>query len=240
MSAFGGPNIITDGLVLSLDAGNVKSYPGSGTTWYDKSGNGNNGTLTNGPTFSNGSIVFDGVDDYVNLPSSFKFSDSNLTLNVCFKTNTNSNSYQDLIIFSDPLQNNILGLLKNRSGLRNGSVYAVLYENGIGSYITSSLSGDNLVSAGITNYTTVFEKIGGVYNIFLYRNGVLDGSTVVSSLNSYNMNNWTNYFVRIGSGGPTYPEILNGNIYCSYVYNRALTASEVLQNYNATKTRFGL
>ena len=48
MSAFGGPNIITDGLVLSLDAGNVKSYPGTGTTWYDKSGNGNNGTGDDG------------------------------------------------------------------------------------------------------------------------------------------------------------------------------------------------
>ena len=64
MSAFGGPNIITDGLVLNLDAGNIKSYPESGTTWFDKSGNGNDGTLTNGPTFDSGSlgsIVFDGV-----------------------------------------------------------------------------------------------------------------------------------------------------------------------------------
>ena len=65
MAIFGGPNVIDNGLVLSLDAGNVKSYPGSGTIWYDKSGNNNNGTLTNGPTFSGGSIVFDGVDDYV-------------------------------------------------------------------------------------------------------------------------------------------------------------------------------
>lgn len=64
---FTGPNIITDGLVLALDAGNTKSYPGSGTTWNDVSGNGNNGTLINGPTFdtgNGGSVVFDGVDDH--------------------------------------------------------------------------------------------------------------------------------------------------------------------------------
>ena len=62
------PRVVTDGLVLCLDAGNVKSYPGSGTTWTDLSGKGNTGTLTNGPTYSSangGSIVFDGVDDRV-------------------------------------------------------------------------------------------------------------------------------------------------------------------------------
>ena len=60
--------IVTDGLALCLDAANSKSYPGSGSTWTDLSGNGNNATLTNGPTYSSangGSIVFDGVNDYV-------------------------------------------------------------------------------------------------------------------------------------------------------------------------------
>ena len=68
MSAYSGPEIANDGLVLALDAANPRSYPGSGTTWTDLSGNGNNGTLVNVPTYSNangGSIVFDGVDDYV-------------------------------------------------------------------------------------------------------------------------------------------------------------------------------
>ena len=62
------PNIVTDGLVLCLDAANKRSYPGTGTTWTDRSANGNNGTLTNGPTFDSangGSIVFDGTNDYV-------------------------------------------------------------------------------------------------------------------------------------------------------------------------------
>ena len=65
------PSIVTDGLVLCLDAANTKSYPGSGTTWTDISGRGNNGTLTNGPTFSSddgGSIVVDGSNDFILTP----------------------------------------------------------------------------------------------------------------------------------------------------------------------------
>jgi hypothetical protein len=69
MSYNNGPKIVSDGLVLCLDAGNNKSYPSSGTSWSDLSGNNNNGTLTNGPTFTGsfgGGVVFDGVDDTVN------------------------------------------------------------------------------------------------------------------------------------------------------------------------------
>ena len=69
MASFAGPNLNTDKLILCLDAANTNSYPGSGTTWTDMSGKENDGTLTNGPTFSSddmGSIVFDGSNDYVN------------------------------------------------------------------------------------------------------------------------------------------------------------------------------
>ena len=77
------PKIITNGLVLSLDAANNKSYPRSGTTWTDLSGNSNTGTLTNGPSFNDGnqgSIVFDGTDDYVNIPYNSGLIPNNLTL----------------------------------------------------------------------------------------------------------------------------------------------------------------
>jgi hypothetical protein len=79
------PKIVTDGLVLYLDAANPKSYPGTGTAWNDISRGGNNGTLVNGPTFDStngGSIVFDGVNDYginntPNLPT------GNITATIC-------------------------------------------------------------------------------------------------------------------------------------------------------------
>ena len=81
MSVKGGPNTVTSGLVLELDAGNIKSYQSGSTTWFDKSGFANNGTLVNGVGYTssfNGSLVFDGVDDYVNLGNNsiFNFSGS--------------------------------------------------------------------------------------------------------------------------------------------------------------------
>jgi hypothetical protein len=89
------PKIVTDGLVLCLDAANSRSYPGSGTTWFDLSGNGNNGTLANGPTFNannNGSIVFDGTNDYVeitNRNTNLEFQPSQaFTVSTWFKTTT--------------------------------------------------------------------------------------------------------------------------------------------------------
>ena len=92
MAGFAGPNGIVDGLVLALDAGNTKSYPGSGTTWTDLSGNSNTGTLTNGPTYSSdngGYLNFDGTDDYVNCgdKETFKIS-SQLTLEAFFNINS--------------------------------------------------------------------------------------------------------------------------------------------------------
>ena len=87
MGFYRGPNIVKDGLVLHLDAANYKSYPGSGTTWSDLSGNGNNGTLTNGPTFDSGnrgSIVFDGSNDFVYLsnPSSLAFGTGDFSIEI--------------------------------------------------------------------------------------------------------------------------------------------------------------
>ena len=79
--AFGnGPRIVTNGLVLALDAADKNSYPGSGNTWFDVSGNNNHITLTNGPTFSNNSIVFDGVDDFGTIDSNASLTMSQPTL----------------------------------------------------------------------------------------------------------------------------------------------------------------
>jgi len=94
------PKIVTDGLVLALDAGNTKSYPGSGTTWFDRSGNARNGTLTNGPTFSSangGSIVFDGVDDYVSCGNPSIFQINQGTISAWVKTSSPGSDYRGII-----------------------------------------------------------------------------------------------------------------------------------------------
>ena len=97
MSLLHSPKIVTNGLVLCLDAANRKSYPGSGNIWRDLSGNGNNGTLTNGPTFSSangGSIVFDGTDDIVLVNNSSSISPSSaITVSAFFKISSYTSNY---------------------------------------------------------------------------------------------------------------------------------------------------
>jgi hypothetical protein len=233
----GTPVYNTSGLVLNLDAGNANSYPGTGTTWFDLA-SGNNGTLVNGPTYdinNGGSILFDGVNDYVDLGSNFKFVDKDLTLDFWIKCTDNSNYYHDIILMAQSDQNKGVGLLKSRSGVNNGSVYFYFVNN----YVVSSLTGTQLITAGIVNYTAIAKKESGLYKIYLYRNGVLDNS-LSTSISTYDMNSFTNFFARIGSGGPALPEIWQGNIYSGKVYNRALSVTEVLQNFNSTRGRFGL
>jgi hypothetical protein len=220
MSTKYSPKIITNGLVLSLDAANNKSYPGSGTTWTDLSGNNNTGTLTNGPTFNagnQGSIVFDGTNDYVPIGTSgFPFGSSAGTLSVWAKTNTISSGYIWIVSYGTALgsQSRFLGI--------NSSTYL------FGGY------GDDINASGVP-LNTWFNMVG-VYdgtNAFLYINGNLVSGPTAKSWNTIANNAQLG---RQTNGG----EYWNGNISQVQVYNRVLSATEVLQNYNATKSRFGL
>ena len=234
--------ITTNGLVLYLDAANTKSYPGSGTTWIDLTTNRNNGTLTN---FSNpspqtildsaygGSILFDGVNDYVDLSTKLRFSNRDITYDFWVKSTDNTDVYHDIIVQADPSQTNLSGMIKSRSGVNNGSVYLSLQ----GNLLISSLTGAQLLTTGIINYTGVIKLVSGFYNMYLYRNGILDNQRT-TTISSYNMGAWASFQTRIGGGTSTYPEPWKGNIYCGRVYNIALTQEQVLQNYNATKGRF--
>lgn len=219
-----GPNIVTDGLVLTLDAGNKNSYSGSGTNWNDLSGNLKNGTLTNGPTFNSsniGSIVFDGVDDYVS--GTGVTISSQATLLVWFKISTAQiNRY-------------LLSLPFTSDG-----------GNGLDIYITTGVIGSYIVTypanLGNVNYSVgyndnLWHMVAVSYNgsaLTLYWDGVqvntssFSGTIKQSSNGEYNIG-------RFGSYG------LHANTNVSYVnvYNKALTSSEVLQNYKAIKSRYG-
>ena len=233
--------VYNNGLVLNLDAGNANSYPGTGTTWFDLA-SGNNGTLLNGPTYdvnNGGSILFDGVNDYVDLGSNLKLNDSDITYDFWFKLTDNSDVYREIITIGSSNQSNSISLWKYRSGLNSGKVFANINIVGFTQTMTiSQLTGVDILNT-IVNYTAVFKKESGVYKLYLYRNGVLDASTT-SNVTSYNMNNWTNFESRIGSGSSTYPELWKGNIYSGKVWSRALSATEILNNFNSTRGRFGL
>ena len=225
MAIFRGPNIVRSGLVLALDAADKNSYPGTGTNWQDLSGNSNNGTLTNGPTFSAanmGSIVFDGVDDYVNVPynaSTISFPTNNATICVWFKTSTVGDGYGVLVTQRSSID----------SGIQTYIISTRLYADG-GS--TAGVSSNAIIPNGTISFGgIVYDRTNSLLK--LYVNGVFDNQV------SYTGEIQDTYPIRLWNGafgdGP-YP----GNIYIASVYNRALTATEVLQNYNATKTRFGL
>jgi hypothetical protein len=225
MASIGGPNIVENGLVLSLDAGNVKSYPGSGTTWLDKSGNSNNGTLTNGPTFNStngGSIVFDGVDDYVAVDTT-----PNLTnpLTICAFVNTSvvTGSVQVIYGPSANVNDNWLSISNNKASI----------------LATQAPDVNNFAISGNTNIeANKWYHITGIVNnnvTSIYVNGVFE---IASSAQAFTVAGW-NSTARIGQRA-TGQYTFNGRIASICGYNRALTAQEILQNYNATKTRFGL
>jgi len=231
-------SIVTNGLILNLDAGNPSSYPGSGTSWTDLSGNGNNGTLTNGPTFNSdngGSIVFDGTNDNALLPINF-FSYPSLTtfsISLWFKSSQSNGG----TLFGQQNTNN--------PSSANGYVPVIyLQSNGlirIEPFWTNSIS-NNIVNTNPLN-NNIWHCITTTYNNGtnkLYVNGGYVTERTGLSLVSYT----STYYYIIGAGfsggrglGSDY---FFGNISNFVFYNRELSLAEVLQNYNAQKSRFGL
>ena len=233
-------SIVTSGLVLNLDAGNVSSYSGTGTTWTDLSSTGNNGTLVNGVGYSSvngGVMTFDGVNDYVNIANKARINNTDFTYDFWFKVNSNPNTYQTIMsqIGGDYVNYSVLG--KNRSGIAQGNIYFQLQ----GFTLQSNLSGTDLITVGNINYTAIAKKEGIYYKLYLYRNGVLDNS-LNTTLTSIDMTLWNNFNTNIGrtsAANGAYGDYLVGNIYVTRMYNKALSASEITQNFDATKTRFG-
>ena len=222
MGLYYNPTIIQDGLVVALDAANPKSYPGSGTTWFDISGNGNNGTLTNGPTFSSsnqGSIVFDGTDDIVTTSLSATLS---FTWSVWFKTNVLASGYRNIISVPQPYY--MLMLLD-------------ISTNNMGFWSSDGMGGGSLgVNSLSTNtwYNAVLVREGnGISNGYkAYLNSVFKGSANTSTWAIAN---------TISLGGRTdTSQYLNGNIALVQIYNRVLTANEILQNFYAQRGRFNI
>jgi len=229
MGISAGPDMIQNGLVLALDAADRNSYISGSTTWTDISGNNNNGTLINGPTFSlanQGSIVFDGTNDYVST-AGISATVSELTiLTWLFVTEPQPNDMSS-VVFSRVAGGAITGLhfLGTSFG---GNGYKLSYTYNGGGY---TWGGAPAVTPSVWNSVTLVLRSTGA---FFYMNGQLSASNG-GSLAATNLS-----ALQIGRDSSTFGRYYKGNLANTLIYNRALTDSEVLQNYNATKTRFGL
>lgn len=214
--------IVTSGLIMYLDAGITASYPGTGTAWTDISSTGNNATLVNGPTYSSangGSILFDGADD--NASTLFNGALNNFTICCWFKaTDSTSPAYTRLLDKSFTG-----GFWLGKDGASANSWGGGIKEVSppFGRFLT--------LTDGQWNFITSLRS--GSTNV-MYGNGItntVSGTVTSSALDTSNL------LLAQYIGGLGYN--FKGNIAIVQMYNRALTSAEVLQNYNATKARYG-
>jgi hypothetical protein len=226
------PNIVTNGLVLALDAANTKSYPRTGTTWRDLSGNNNSGSLVNSPTFNSlngGSIVFNGTNQYVSVPYVSSLNPTNITVNIWIKR-ISAVSYSHPIIL--PVSNTTWANPYMAYGVEYLSTTDTL--SFILGFTTNTYASTDITVPGNNiwfNYTGTYDGS----NVRVYLNGTLQ---ITRAETRTKISTTANLYLGAINTSTLYP--FNGNIPTAQIYNRALSASEVLQNYNALKSRFNL
>ena len=228
-------NIATSGLVFNIDANVFSSYPKTGTAWRDLTGNVSGNTLVSSPTYNNikvGSLTFNNTTQYANFGNATALSftiASSFSVNIWLKTTFALGRN----VFSKQLNSGAFtgwGLGTNASG-----VYQVfLYSNsGI------------IVDFPVAYNDNQWHHVGFTYNgnslasgVTLYHNGQpVSGTVIQDSIGANNIVNSANVQFN-GRGGAA--NLWNGSVSCAQVYNRALTPNEIMQNYIAQKTRFGL
>ena len=213
--------IVTDGLVLCLDAANRKSYPGSGTTWIDLSGRGNNGAIANSPIFSANSFTFNGTTQEVDCGNATNLQITVGSIGAWFAADATNSGYNGIITkqlaWGLFVQDNLL----------------VTYDwgNAVGRS-TSRTVGNNSWNHVMMTFT---ETVGTPSNnARIYLNGNLVLTTTVKHFDH-------TVTVQIGEGNATpLGQFFGGKISAAYVYNRVLTEAEIRQNFNALRGRYGI
>lgn len=249
-----GPPIVTQGLVGHWDAGNPYSYPSSGTTWTDLSGSGNDGTLNNTPTFEadrGGLLSLDGTNESVNFGrgSTLTIAD-NLTCSawVRFPTGygSNANFWQTVMckrtpFVSSPTTNNRATFTMNYLLGSNNQFQLQFYSPaGTNRSLTVNLSESFPVNEW-HHVAGVFEKSGSSTIMRLFKNGSQIGTSTVAA----NVLSYSDIDTRVGGIDTSYTapfgyEYSQLRIAQAMLYNRALSAAEVFQNFQATRWRFGI
>jgi hypothetical protein len=229
MAIISNPSLVMSGLILALDAANTKSYPGSGTTWTDISANGRVGTLTNGPTYNSansGSITFTAASsNSVLLTGSTAVSQATFT--VWLRRNGSQNDYAGILFTRGGVSSSISGLsffstVNNLGYNWNNAVAAFSFNSGLtvpdGVWCMAALS---LTSTAATLYLCQSSGTTSATNTLAHSSTTFDG-------------------LKLGWDGTASSRYMNGSIASAHLYNRALSASEIQQNFNALRGRFSV
>ena len=218
-------NIVKNGLVLNIDAANPSSYAGTGNNAFDLSGFGNTATLVNGTGFGTtggGTFVFDSTDDYISMGTASSVKPTQLSLACFFKINA----------INAP--NVIVG--KQGNGIGNGSAsYALVVQFG---KLNFRIESGGIQDASYTfSNTSTYNYAVGTYDgsaLKLYLNGSLVGTATTSVPIIYS----DSYPLLMGYYANAFAT--NMNIGSMQLYNRALSATEVMQNFNAMRERYNI
>ena len=235
-SRYGIPDIVTDGLVLNLDAGNPYSYlsGSSGTTWSNTVAVSSSisGTLTNGPVYSNGAITFDGTNDYVDCGNSTSLQPSSITFGMWVRRTATWGS-GNCLFWAKPngaFDGNGFYVEPVSPGYSNSTL--VIF-NGWPNFIRLNIDGNTTFPLNTPVYFC-FTLTGGVGAIYI--NGTPQSTTTTGTLSITN-NTSAKYIM---SNSPSYGTYTPGIIHNVQIYNRALSATEIQQNFNALRGRYGI
>jgi hypothetical protein len=242
MATIGGLNAVTDGLVLTLDAANYKSYPGSGASWYDVSGYANSITTNNVFFASTGSLYYSDYSAssaYTNAGSNLNntLATSSFTIEMWISRNTSSVALGD----RESLFSNTNSARGWRFGLGANALYYLISGNNAAGYSEGEVGSNYLTLDGRWyQVVMVYDRLAqlGSYAVYAYANGTYQGTVALTSA-------ITSSFVgNAGTGDPGISQYCcssyKGKVAKLSVYNRALSAPEVLQNYSSQKARFNL
>jgi len=225
MSVAAGPKGVTDNLALCLDPGSTESYPGSGTDWFDLSGNGNDATLTGSPTFSGGTMTLNGTSQYATVTANQTTLDftNDQTIMIWLKRT------DDPFVGRRNPWDQAYGGYGTWTSETSGSIN--YYYGTAGSNTTPYTNrGSAAISTGVWTCMAVTRDTSFVT---WYK----DGAQSNQAANAYGATGTTSINIRIGLG---YAGYFVGEIGPVLAYTRALTASEIKQNFDAYKGRFGI
>jgi hypothetical protein len=229
------PDIVTSGLTLNLDAGNPYSYSplntGS-TTWVDTTYTTTGGTLINGTSYSGGTMVFDGTDDYVQVGTSAVVNESlPFTVSFWMKLTELVNGKTAPFIFKTNSGANFILIFGENSSQYKGTVLIV---PGASAAVKTDTNTSFFLNNWV-NITVTYNGLGATTpsNYVIYENTVLKNqNTGVGGVADPRVNTIFGY---LNSGN-----VMKGNVSLMQIYNRALSQAEITQNFNATRGRYGV